>query len=624
MPTLNSSYDVESGFRTTLKFSISASLTTGITLNKVLTKTSGVLLFDGNTSREEWISYGGVTDNGDGTCTLSDVVRGLTLIDNDFAGSATRSFGHTGGVCKVAMVDYHALFNLKANIDRQNIFTAHQTLGAGQKLQFEDNNVTIERTVDDLVFKDINQAPITLSNLASLSGVNDKSKVSGADTTEGYLNSKIVAGENISTTILNPGANEQLEISTATPENTKIDGNLFSSVSANESIYFNGLAEPLKSDADILNANFRFGGIMAESGVAFEKKKIIVEGIAPINPPITHAARSIYPLAEGVKFASRNTVGDALSTTAYRVAQTFLCPATQDSIAGVVLWLTKTSFVGTATIELRTTTLGEPTNTILASGTLTGTNMVTGVNNILFSSSIALTPGETYAIVIRISSYTSGNFSVDVHNTTPYSDGQRFTSNDSGATWTPASHDAYFVTLLRGLSGFPIYNSSTPGELALTPANYAHKIGKILTPNKFLIDEGLKIVSVNYSFSITTAETVDTVISLGGRPRFITCQSNCLSSLGGNARPTSNGFWNRNGSATCIRTTNDASTVGLTLDPNNLGYVEKYSTPNTFNFLLNVQATSVDSVTIRRTISGSPPSVPVPDTGYVYLQIFID
>ena len=86
------SYEVESGYSTTLKASISAVATSGIVLNSVLTSTKGVLNFDPETSREEWIGFDRITDNGDGTCTLTPagVTRGLPLTGDTFTGSASR------------------------------------------------------------------------------------------------------------------------------------------------------------------------------------------------------------------------------------------------------------------------------------------------------------------------------------------------------------------------------------------------------------------------------------------------------------------------------------------------------------------------------------------------------
>jgi len=68
-------------------------------------------------------------------------------------------------------------------------------------------------------------AVLTADALLLLAGggamTDENVKVSAADTTAGPLNSKVAAGTNVSTTILNPGANEQLEISSV-DENVKV------------------------------------------------------------------------------------------------------------------------------------------------------------------------------------------------------------------------------------------------------------------------------------------------------------------------------------------------------------------------------------------------------------------
>jgi len=46
-----------------------------------------------------------------------------------------------------------------------------------------------------LKFKDGNNTEKTLTQLASLSGSNDKVKISATDTTEAFLDSKITAGD---------------------------------------------------------------------------------------------------------------------------------------------------------------------------------------------------------------------------------------------------------------------------------------------------------------------------------------------------------------------------------------------------------------------------------------------
>jgi hypothetical protein len=48
-------------------------------------------------------------------------------------------------------------------------------------------------------------------------GGTDQVKVTGIDTTADYLDAKIVGGTGIGTTVLTPGANEDLEISLSSP-----------------------------------------------------------------------------------------------------------------------------------------------------------------------------------------------------------------------------------------------------------------------------------------------------------------------------------------------------------------------------------------------------------------------
>lgn len=61
-------------------------------------------------------------------------------------------------------------------------------------------------------FRDNEQAEVTLKTLADAAGVNDKVKISNADTTAGYLTDKLTAGDGLSNTIVNPAGNEVLDI----------------------------------------------------------------------------------------------------------------------------------------------------------------------------------------------------------------------------------------------------------------------------------------------------------------------------------------------------------------------------------------------------------------------------
>jgi len=86
--------------------------------------------------------------------------------------------------------------------------------------------VYADNATGDLYFIDKNNTLKTLSQLA-VAGSDEKTKVSIADTTDGFLDSKIVAGDGLVTSILNPAADEDLNIEidiAATNDLLKITG----------------------------------------------------------------------------------------------------------------------------------------------------------------------------------------------------------------------------------------------------------------------------------------------------------------------------------------------------------------------------------------------------------------
>jgi len=71
----------------------------------------------------------------------------------------------------------------------------------------------------DMKFRDDNQAEVTLSALAAAAGIDDKAKVTAADTTSKYLDDAITissgAGATVVKSVVNPGGNETLNIDVA-------------------------------------------------------------------------------------------------------------------------------------------------------------------------------------------------------------------------------------------------------------------------------------------------------------------------------------------------------------------------------------------------------------------------
>lgn len=91
-----------------------------------------------------------------------------------------------------------------------------ETAGGGS-LIVKDNDVVVASGVTVLNFEGgitttVIPSGVTITVTGSGGGDTYKSKVSSDDTTEDYLESKIVAGSNVTITTLNPGANETLQI----------------------------------------------------------------------------------------------------------------------------------------------------------------------------------------------------------------------------------------------------------------------------------------------------------------------------------------------------------------------------------------------------------------------------
>lgn len=91
--------------------------------------------------------------------------------------------------------------------------------GGSSTLEIQENDGTIASNVTILNFEGsvdvLNEGggKVTVTVTASGTGTDEKAKVSANDTTSNYLENKIVAGTNVNVSVLNEGANEQLQIS---------------------------------------------------------------------------------------------------------------------------------------------------------------------------------------------------------------------------------------------------------------------------------------------------------------------------------------------------------------------------------------------------------------------------
>lgn len=559
MAVLSTSYDVESGVKTTIVNTISPIATSNIVLNYPLTITSGVGCLDGNTDSEEFISFGGVVVS-NGRTTLSDVVRGLNLTGDTFTGSSTRGKQHTGGASTFELTNYHSLYNLKANKDRANTFTASQTISGTNRWYFNDSDSYIYDDGADLKFRSSAQAEVSLADLANAAGVNDKVKTSVTDTTEGYLNDKLTAGDGLSKSITNPAGNESIDLDIDLNDATvfvstsagaadsgkvpRLNGSGFLDTSFIDDATFNttGVANDTISNQDALSFNgntrldladanesslnkpFLFAGVSTNSGTSGNSLPYVPTGPVVTVPTFSLAQRANCRLWDGQTQSTSNTTTDALSSASVWRGETFTPSTGEDNISALILNLTKTgSPSGNCTVRVRATSGGLPTGADLATATLAYSAISTGDNTFNLSTPLSTTPGTVYAVILDPGAGVSvGNtIAWNYQNTNVYSGGQRITSADSGSNWTADSTADYrFKVQYRGIAGEPVFLSDTAGDFQLSPGTYTYKVGYAISTTQIVLSPGLKSIYATFSATLNATGTVQTELTIGFRPLF--------------------------------------------------------------------------------------------------------
>lgn len=130
---------------------------------------------------------------------------------SDYAGGPSTANAHSAGATIVItnpfniFQDFSGAIDSKLDSDGGNPTTTWD-------LDVTASDFRFRLDAGDMKFTDDNQAEVSLSTLAAAAGVDDKAKVSVADTTSSYLATKIVAGAGASLNILNPAGNETLEV----------------------------------------------------------------------------------------------------------------------------------------------------------------------------------------------------------------------------------------------------------------------------------------------------------------------------------------------------------------------------------------------------------------------------
>ncbi len=136
--------------------------------------------------------------------------------------------------------------------------------------------------------------------------------------------------------------------------------------------------------------------------------------------------------------------GDTLSSASSWAAQTF-SSSTPHYLTKVEVYLNKNTATGEGTwnIQLRSTSGGAPTSTILEASTF---NIQNGVawNTATFSGNTFIVPGTTYAIVVGHSGAGSGFALWQRSAGNGYGNGVAYNSGNGGVDWSATGNDLSF------------------------------------------------------------------------------------------------------------------------------------------------------------------------------------
>jgi kumamolisin len=148
---------------------------------------------------------------------------------------------------------------------------------------------------------------------------------------------------------------------------------------------------------------------------------------------------------------SVGSTGNAITTSTWQ-GQTFV-PGVSGSLSRLDLDLFCSGCSGTdpaLTVEIRTTSGGLPTGTVLASTTIAGFSGATAAfYSAVFGAPAALTSGTTYAYVVRLAADRgAGTYAALRSNNNQYGSGTQVASSNSGASWAAGTTDLGFKTFM--------------------------------------------------------------------------------------------------------------------------------------------------------------------------------
>ena len=142
----------------------------------------------------------------------------ITRAEADYEGASSTAYQHSGGAVVVITNSWNIFDDITTAVNSK-LDADGDGLEDSFNMETASSGVGIRDDAGELKLKDSLQAEVSLSTLAAAAGVDDKFKVSATDTTSSYADSKLTvssgAGATVTKSVVNPGANETLNIDVA-------------------------------------------------------------------------------------------------------------------------------------------------------------------------------------------------------------------------------------------------------------------------------------------------------------------------------------------------------------------------------------------------------------------------
>jgi len=378
--------------------------------------TDTIAILEPGTTRAEAVlvdSY----DVSAGTITIKAGGRGQDLYFGD--ARTTKRFEHPAGSEIIISDNYLFWSYIQTAINSKLDNTGGNTTTTFD-LDLVGSAFRIRKDGNDMKFTDDNQSEVSLSTLASASGVNDKVKISVADTTSNYLQNKFNVGDGLDEAIGTPAGNETLDVSV---DVTDFIDTSYGLTEDTNNIRVNLAATPgLEFSAGALQVKTKSGGGITKDA----------DGLSSDKPTQTFTAYEAVSIDNAVAllpieveyFAQLTEVdlalGDANARRKYAIK---IIPSATTSTLTTMQFRAKEAVngattLGNLTISIQTDNAGAPSGTAVTNGTA---NVITQVTQRTWGVSYAgrtatwavpptLTAGTTYWIVFEVAATDAVNY----------------------------------------------------------------------------------------------------------------------------------------------------------------------------------------------------------------------